>query len=243
MLKAALALAGAAVPYVAWTQIVPTVPEVDFGAIMETEGPKTVRMYVRNDGTAPELLLKVRPTCGCTAADFMQGEVAPGDSAWIDLTYDPSRRPGRFEKGVKIYSVPSGIGEEEPRLTRVPISGTVFASPETVGAMFPVDAGLLRLSEDRLMTLSPLDSRERSLFIDVYNTGDRPVAFRVDSQSEAISSRSFPELLPPGEKGMAGIYLDPAKENRKGHLEYGLTLVMDDGQTIVNHPVTLISEK
>lgn len=214
--------------------ITATVDTLDFGLIREAEGPKTVRMYVRNDGESPTAILKVRPTCGCTAVDFQLESFAPGDSAWIDLTYDPSRRPGRFLKGVKVYPV-GEPGSEEPlgEMIRVPIGGVVLASPETIEAMFPVDAGLLHLSESTLMTLTPLRvtgdaSDRRTLWLDVYNAGASPVWLRLDSDSEAVDTQPFPSPVDPGEKGMVGVYIDPSKEPRSGRIEYTLLLHMSE---------------
>lgn len=217
--------------------ITATADTVCFGDIREVDGPKTVRMYVRNTGTSPAAILKVRPTCGCTAADFMKEEFAPGDSAWIDLTYDPERRPGRFEKGVKIYPI-------DGEMIRMPITGTVFASPETISSMFPVDAGQLHLSESTLMTLSPLGSEKRTLWLDVYNAGALPVLLEFESGSDALTAEAFPPLVPPGEKGMVGVYINPARETRSGNLQYTLRLLTSSEEGAAPpFDITIFSEK
>lgn len=174
-----------------------------------------MRIYVRNIGNEPTAILKVRPTCGCTAVDFMKDSFAPGDSAWIDISYNPERRPGRFEKGIKVTPV-------DGEMTRIPIKGVVFASDETLDSMFPIEAGLLRLSESTLVTLRPLETEERTLFADVYNSGNRPVYISLESDSEAVEFQAFPALIDPGERGQIGIYLIPSKEARRGDLEYRL---------------------
>ena len=194
-----------------------TAGTVDFGNIIEEDGLKTVRIYVRNDSTTPSALLKVRPSCGCTAADFMKEEFAPGDSAWIDLTYNPYRRPGSFEKTVRVYPV-------EGDMIRIPITGVVFASPETIENMFPVEAGLLHLSEKTLMPVRPLSIESKNLYVDVYNSGNETVYPRIICDSEAVEAQCFPAVIPPGEKGMIGVYLNPLKESRTGNIEYTLRL-------------------
>lgn len=227
-------------PAMAFGQLRAAADTVAFGRIYEADGPKTVRAFVRNEGATPVALLKVRPTCGCTAADFMKEEVAPGDSAWIDLTYDPVRRPGYFEKSVKIYPT-------EGDMVRVAITGTVFASPETAESMFPVDAGALRLSQSTLMTLSPMGTDQRTLYIDAYNADDSPVWLRLESDSEAVDTQPFPSPLPPGEKGLIGVYIDPRKEPRSGKLEYNLLLHTADNPgfspSTQPFPIKLYSEK
>lgn len=189
---------------------------IDFGVMREVDGKKTVRSYVINKGDTAVSLLKVTATCGCTAVRYQKEPVAPGDSAWIELTYNPFRRPGHFEKGIKIF--PAG-GE----MIRVPISGTVFASEATIANMFPADGGLLHLSTDTVVPPSPITSK-RNLYVDVYNSGDSAVYPAMESDSEAVTFRFYPEVIPPGEKGTIGLYVDPQKETRTGSLEYSLRL-------------------
>lgn len=196
----------------------------DFGTVYEADGPKSVRIYVTNTGTEPTAILKIRPTCGCTAADFQPEPFAPGDSAWIDLTYDPAGRAGRFEKAVKVYPL-------DGEMIRIPVTGIVRPSEAGLAAKFPVAGGLLLLSEQTLMTLSPLGNGERSLYIDAYNAGSRPVSLRVESDDEAVEVQPMPPVLMPDEQGMIGIYIRPDREKRTGRLEYTLRLYTSDEAT------------
>lgn len=225
---------------VAHSQIVATADTVSFGTLLESEGPKSVRMYVSNASPDTLGILKVRPTCGCTAVDFLKTPIAPGDSAWIDLTYDPYRRPGRFEKAVKIYPT-------EGEMIRVPITGTVVASEETLKRVYPSDGGLLHLSETTFMPLLPLQAEEKTLYADVYNADDLPVWTLVESESEAVTSQTFPSPVPPGEKGMIGLYVDPLKEPRTGRIEYNLRLYTShDPETLKTQeptPLKIIIQK
>lgn len=198
-------------------ELVPVSGSVDFGLFKESDGNKTVRTYLRNEGTKPEAILRVRPTCGCTAADFSRDTVMPGDSAWVDLTYNPYRRPGKFEKWVKIYPL-------EGEMIRVGIKGTVIASNETVDNLYPSRGGLLRLSESTLMPVRSLDTGEKTLYVDLYNTNDFPVWLDTGCDSEAVEHEIFVNPVPPGEKGIIGVYLKPSKESRTGDLEYKLML-------------------
>lgn len=201
----------------AGAQISCTVDTVRFGLIKESEGEKTVTVYVRNDSDSPLTLMRVRPTCGCTAADYYKDMFAPGDSAWIKLTYDPHMRPGLFEKGVKVH--PS-LGE----MIRIPITGVVVGTPESISNLFPSDGGLLHLTETTVMSTQPLRDFERALFIDVYNSNDRPVYTIVTDEYEAVETQLFPPVIPPYERGTIGIYIIPDKEPSKGKLEYTLNL-------------------
>ena len=206
---------------------------VDFGVINEADGKKTVRFFLRNDGQAPAKISKVRPTCGCTAADFDRREAVPGDSLWVDLTYNPFRRPGHFEKAVKIYT-------EEGEPIRVPVNGLVKASEATLANMFPVDAGSLHLSEKTLIPARALTVEIKTLFIDVYNSSDHPVRPAFKSESPAVETQSFPEEIPPHDKGTVGVYLIPSKETRKGDLEYTLLLEESDAPPVLPTEIRIL---
>lgn len=198
----------------ALAELVAVTDTVRFGIIREADGVKTVRTYIRNEGSEPAAILKLQATCGCTATKFQKDDIAPGDSAWIELTYNPYRRPGSFEKGIKIFPV---NGE----MFRLPITGTVYASEETIGNMFPKEAGVLHITEDMLVPATPLTAR-RSLYIDVYNDSDMPVWQKLETGHDAVSVQYFPQIVAPGDRGTVGIYLDPRKEPRSGDIEYRL---------------------
>lgn len=202
-------------------QIVSNADTVRFGTFREADGPVSKRVYVTNTSPRTLSILKVRPTCGCTAADFQKDPVAPGDSAWIDLSYNPYRRPGHFEKGVKVY--PS-----EGEMIRIPITGTVIASDETIAHMYPSQAGLLNISEKEFMPLVPVDNDNKTIYADIYNSTSSPVWTIVDTGTPAVETETFPSPVPPGEKGLIGIYLRPEKEQRTGPIEYTLLLYTTD---------------
>lgn len=216
MLVCLLTMAG-----VARAQLRAAADTIRFGLIAETDGPASQRAYVVNDGKKPLRLERVSPTCGCTAVSFMKEEILPGDSAWIDLTYNPYRRPGHFEKAVKVY--PS-----EGEMIRLPIEGTVKASPETLDNMYPATVGRLRTSETLLMPAGVLAQKERTVYIDVYNAGDQDATVSITEDYPAIEWQSFPAVIPPYNKGIVGIYINPAKEERRGDLEY--EMLINDGE-------------
>lgn len=204
-------------------ELVAVADTVRFGVIMEAEGPKTVKTYLKNIGDSPAAIMRVRPTCGCTGADYQKSEIMPGDSAWIELTYNPRHRPGKIDKAVKIFPA-------EGEMIRLPISGKVIASEETLDRLFPVRAGSLRLTETTLLPPAPMEDIVKTLFIDVYNPSDCPIAPKIVSNHQAVEAESMPEAIPPGERGTIVIYLYPRKEDRKGPIEYTLTLQSENEQ-------------
>lgn len=55
-----------------------------------------------NTGQSDLKLLSVKPTCGCTVAEYPEGFIKPGETKTIDVTFDTEGRPGYQAKGVNI---------------------------------------------------------------------------------------------------------------------------------------------
>lgn len=197
--------------------ISPSVAAVDFGRIREADGPTARRLFVRNNDSVPLALLKVAPSCGCTAVNFQQEEFAPGDSAWVDLEYDPAFRPGSFEKSVRIYSTNGD-------LIRVPVRGVVEASESTVNELFPVAAGLLHFTETTFIPPLNHPLRPRTFFADAYNSSEFPVWIEIVNDNQAIVAAVEPNPVPPMDKATVSLYLDLDKEDREGITRYSVNL-------------------
>lgn len=198
-------------------QLVATAPAADFGIISEDAGKAPLRIYVLNTDTVPQAILKVVPSCGCTAAEFQKEPFAPGDSAWIDLLYDPYLRPGQIDKLVRVYPVKGNV-------LRIPVKGVVKASEETIEQIFPTDGDLLRLTEKTFLTLRPLTEIQRSFYADAYNNNDFPVWVEIDNNNEALEWLVSPNPVPPYQKASIGLYLYPEKESHTDINEYKVNL-------------------
>jgi hypothetical protein len=59
----------------------------DFGKIPQGT-PVTTIFEFTNIGQSPLILADVRPTCGCTIADYTKTPVKPGDKGLIKITYN-----------------------------------------------------------------------------------------------------------------------------------------------------------
>jgi hypothetical protein len=75
--------------------------EHDFGEI-EQGKPVTVTFRFQNEGTSPVLLQTARTTCGCTAAEWTEEPVAPGDEGTLKVEYDAYKR-GSFRKKISVF--------------------------------------------------------------------------------------------------------------------------------------------
>ncbi len=200
--------------------------EYDFGVMKEIAGRQTGYARFCNLGPDTTFISYVRPSCGCTDADYTKGLILPGDTATVSFTYNPSGRPGAFEKSVKVY-----IGEDKDRHV-IKIKGTVVGSPETLSKLYPVSAGALRLST-RLIDLGDVVvGTGRHAFVTMVNQTTDTVSPGV-SAPQGISVDMTPKVLEPGELATLGIYINSggAASARTGERQFAIPLVVGQDTT------------
>ena len=75
----------------------------DFGRI--NEGQKLALSFrFKNSGNKPLIIEDVRPTCGCTVADFPKQPIAPGEEGEITGEFDSNGREGLQRKHITVRS-------------------------------------------------------------------------------------------------------------------------------------------
>lgn len=79
-------------------------PEYDFGIIKEAKGPVKSTFTIKNTGTAPLMITRVVPSCGCTTPNHSTEPIPPGKESKIEVTFNPAGRPGPFVKTIAVYS-------------------------------------------------------------------------------------------------------------------------------------------
>ncbi|MBK8554889.1 MAG: DUF1573 domain-containing protein [Lewinellaceae bacterium] len=73
----------------------------DFGD-MEQGVPQTVVFTWKNISQVPLTLETVRTTCGCTAAEWTQEPVQPGQTGTVSIEYD-TYNSGAFRKKIRVF--------------------------------------------------------------------------------------------------------------------------------------------
>ena len=74
----------------------------DFGEINQNE-PANATFTLTNRSDQPLILKEVKPSCGCTIADYPQEPIPPGETAKITTTYN-AKKTGKFQKTVKVHT-------------------------------------------------------------------------------------------------------------------------------------------
>ncbi len=200
-------------------------PTYDFGVVRELDGSVTGHAHVVNDGPDTTYVRDVRPSCGCTGAQYFQDPIAPGDTTEISFTYNPVGRPGTISKTVKIY-----IGDSDERHI-VKLTGRVVGSRETLRWKYPVDCGWMALS-DSVVDLGQIrENSGRHAFLRIVNLTTDTIAPKFSNTSKALSIDVTPERLLPGDLGTLGIYLNTKFTDTLGNVDYRVP-IWADGDTV-----------
>lgn len=77
-------------------------PEVDLGTI-EFDKPAVVAFNFKNNSDEPVVIKNVRTSCGCTAANYSNSLVKPGESSKIEVTYN-AKSKGFFSKTITVIT-------------------------------------------------------------------------------------------------------------------------------------------
>jgi len=163
----------------------------DFGVILEQDGKVHCMMRVVNTGTEPLIIVKAQAGCGCTAIQFPQEPIQPGDTATVGITYNPSGRPGQFTKQILVTT------NTMPQRTMVEISGNVIPSDATLDEQYPVRAGSLRISQSIIPFGELVKGKNKTLYLSAYNASTDTVMVTVMGFKPHLRLAVVPDTVPP----------------------------------------------
>ena len=78
--------------------------EHNFGTIKEEIGSVSTQFDFTNTGKSPLIIQRVSASCGCTTPSYTKEPVLPGKTGKISVTYSTVRRPGTFNKTIRVYT-------------------------------------------------------------------------------------------------------------------------------------------
>lgn len=163
--------------------------KIDFGIIREEDGKATRKVKAVNIASDTTFIISARTSCGCSAAEYPQDMIAPGDTVEVSITYDPVNRPGKFLKTARFFTGEERIGNS------IKLSGTVIPGKENLDRAYPEKSGILRLST-LIVNVGEMSRKEaRPLFVGLYNDSDKPLALEALSDGEALEAAMTPDTL------------------------------------------------
>lgn len=206
---------------------------VDFGIINE-EGGK-VKRTVKAVNISPDstFIISARTSCGCSAAEYSDAMIAPGDTTAVTLTYDPLNRPGRFLKTAKFFTGKERIGNS------IKLRGTVIPSKKNLDLMYPDRAGQLRLSSALINAGEMTRQEARPLFVGLYNDSDRAIVLSAETDSYPLEAGLLPDTIEPFGVATLSLMLKGRNiaENEREFLYKAFLINRESGDTLISIPV------
>lgn len=210
------------------------IPEtLDFGTIRETDGKVTKTVKAVNISSSPTFIISARTSCGCSEAEYDGRMLEPGDTTTVKITYDPTNRPGKFNKSAKIFTGRERISN----LLR--ITGNVIPSAKNLDKSYPERSGDLRLST-RLVSVGEIRHAEsRPIFIGIYNDSATPIPLGAETDSEALEATLQPDTLEPYGIATLSMMLKGRNiSNEVTDFKYTATVTnTETGKTLVTIPI------
>ena len=163
----------------------------DFAVFKEQDGKVTCQMRLVNSGNQPLLIVKAQAGCGCTGVHYPEEAIAPGDTAAVSITYNPSGRPGQFTKQVIVHT------NTTPKRTTLEITGNVIPTEATLDKEYPLQAGSLRISQQNMLMGELTRGNNKTQFLSAYNASTDTLLVSVQGSKEHLKAAIVPDTVPP----------------------------------------------
>ena len=154
----------------------------DFGSFKEENGPVKYEFKFFNKGNAPLLITDVKASCGCTTPDWTKSPVQPGQSGIVSASFDPSKRPGNFDKTI---TVTSNADQSTLRIT-----GEVIAKTKTNEDIYPVNFDNIRLETNNPGFTKLLNTEIKIDTIHLLNTSNESVKLSFEKNPSYIKIKT-----------------------------------------------------
>lgn len=197
--------------------------EHDFGEIDESQGSVSFEFVFSNDGDLPLVLGGVNPSCGCTTPEWTKEPIVPGKLGSINVKFDPSSRPGPFNKSITVYS------NAETKSVDLKIKGYVKGLDKTFNE-YKYSIGDLKIQNIHVAFGSVIKGTIQKKTIEVANgSSEIPLAISLKNVPKYITITVAPTLLKPGDKGAIEVEFNSNK--------------LDDWDYVVNRLELLVNNK
>ncbi|MDR2424217.1 MAG: DUF1573 domain-containing protein [Prevotellaceae bacterium] len=194
----------------------------DFGSIKETGGDVSHVFTFKNTGQTPLVINNVETSCGCTSPAWTKEPVQPGKSGTVTATFNPSGRPGFFEKKLTVKTNASEIP--------LTISGNVEAKVLTVEEQYPFAIDKLRMKSGTLEMYRVPAMGNKTENLEFINTGTTPIVVNFENVPEHISLVAEPVSIPAGTKGTVKCTYNALKKKDFGTTVDEITVRVKDSK-------------
>lgn len=194
----------------------------DFGSINEENGKVRYDFQFTNTGGKPLIITDVRASCGCTSPDWSKEPILPGKKGFISATYDPTNRPGPFNKSLTVIS-----NATSPN-TILYIKGEVTAKPKTLEDVYRYSMGDIRLVSNHVSFAQVLKGKTSIQEMEIINVSDKPAKISFSKVPGHLVVKAVPEILKPDEKGKIEVSYNSALKDEWGFVVDRVDVMVND---------------
>jgi len=201
-----------AMAQVAVTKMQVSDTEHNFGTFKEEAGKQTYDFIVTNTGTEPLIIQNVQPSCGCTTPEWTKQPIPVGGKGKITAIYDPTNRPGAFNKTLSVYA------NTKPEVVVLVIKGEVIPHEKTIEELYTFQVGAIRFESNHMAFTNVKKNEKKMRVMQLINTSKEPVKVEFDALPAHLTLKSNPETLKPGQKGIVEGTYDATKNAGWGNV-------------------------
>lgn len=203
----------------------------DFGTIKEEGGKVTGKFVFKNEGTEDLTLVRVKPGCGCTAANYTKTPIKPGEEGFIEATYNPYGRPGAFNKVIRVTTNEPQFDDPSANPHMIFIKGNVTKRPPTPYELagYTQGNGAVRIKENTY-NIKGLNSEEILFTVMIRNFMNQPTTVEPKSLPNhiTIKSTTFGNTLQPDQEGEIVFAYNATLKQNIGSFKERIDLITQD---------------
>ena len=174
----------------------------DLGKMSESDNPVSRTFRLRNVSNTPQRIVRVRTSCGCTAAAFDSTLIAPGEDVTITLTYNPKNRPGTIDVDAFVYIE----GNDRQPMARLSLYGEVI--DDDLWRHLPQSMGTLRLKRKEVRFSELPATGKTTMRILCANSGTKPLKLTSRILPPYATLHTEPSVIASGKEADLVVTID-----------------------------------
>lgn len=204
----------------------------DFGTIKEEDGKVSCTFEFTNTGSIPLVINRVAASCGCTSPSWSREPIIPGGKGYIEATYNPKHRPGKFSKSLTVFS------NAAKRAVVLRIKGEVTPKKLTIVDKYPYKISDIRFKSNHLAFVKINQGETKTIQMQIINTSDEVQSLSFEQVPKHIKLKAVPEKLKPKQEGYIEATYDAGMKNDWGFLISRIRVLVND-KAIGNNRLTV----
>lgn len=200
---------------------------LDVGTLTEDDAPSIYRFVCTNVSGKTVNLARIKTSCGCVSAQVQTGDILPGETREILLTYHPKNHPGTIDADAYIYLSTS----PQKSVARLRLKGNVLPQADEWGR-YPYAMGTLRLKQNRMEFREVISGKRPSERILCGNSGDKALRLSASGIPEFATFRTEPEVIEPGNEADMVVTIDTSQIPADKGRSFTFSIIIEgvDGQ-------------